>query len=87
MKQNLFRRILALVLALSCLAGCVVAASAAETSSGSTSGGSTTDTTLADVRELLNALSYADYSTKEPFVSAKPGSEPIVIDALSYNAE
>lgn len=88
MKQNLFRRILALVLALSCLAGCVVvAASAADTATGGSESGSTTDTTLADVKELLNALSYASYSASDAFRFAKPGSESIKIDALGYDAE
>lgn len=86
MKQNLLRRIIASVLALSCLAGCVVvAASAADAATGSANG-STTGTTLADVKELLNALSYASYSASDAFRFAKPGSEPIGIDALGYDA-
>ncbi len=89
MKQNLMRRVLAMMLAVSCLIGCGVVVTAADSGTSGTSSGSssTTDTTLADLKELLNAVTYAEYTAKEPFLSAKPAADAIVIDALKYYAD
>ena len=48
---------------------------------------SVTDTTLSDVKELLNASSYLDYWEKELFSGADAAKESIVINATEYVAD
>ena len=85
MKQNAFRRILALILTFSFLiGGGVVSVAAAEDAD---SGSSVSETSLADVRELLNANSYGEYCEKEIFVTSPKAESSIVIDTLSFNAD
>ncbi len=83
MKQPLFRRITALLLALSFVIGGGVIAAAAD----GKSGGSVSDTTLDDVKELLNAVSYEEYSQGENFVLAPRGESEIKINGVDFNAD
>ncbi len=84
MKQNAFRRILALLLTVSfLLGGGGIAASADEDTDTSVS-----ETTLSDLKELLNANSYSEYITQEIFTGAAKPTENIVIDAVAdYDAD
>ncbi len=79
MKGTNFVRLTALLLSVLMLLGsAVVVASAA----GVTLGGgnsSTTDTSLSDIKELLNAISYDEY-VAEWFDDVEPAKEPISID-------
>ena len=63
MKQNAFRRILALILSLSFLVGGGAISVSADEDLGN--GSSVSDTSLSDVRELLSADSYSEYCEKE----------------------
>ncbi len=85
MKHSVFRRVLALVLAVSFLLGGGVSVTAGATSTEEDS--SVSSTSLADVKELLNAISYKEYAEGELFRAADPAKESIVINASSYNAE
>ena len=83
MKQPLFRRITALLLALSFVIGGGVIVAAADDASG----GSISDTTLDDVRELLNAVSYEEYKEGENFILAPKATEEIKINGIDFNAD
>ena len=83
MKQPLFRRITALLLALSFVLGGGVIAVAAD----GNGGGSTSGSTLDDVRELLNAVSYQEYAGTEIFKAAPTGEKEITISGIDYNAD
>ena len=83
MKQTVFRRILALVLSLSFVLGGGAAVSTGATGTGA--GSSVSNTSLADVKELLNAISYKEYTDTELFRLSASAKESIVIDAVKYN--
>ncbi len=85
MKHSVFRRVLALVLTVSLLLGGGIAVTTGAASTESDS--SVSDTSLADVKELLNAISYKEYTDGELFRAADPAKESIVINASSYNAD
>jgi len=78
MKQNVFRRILALLLTVSFLCGGGVVASAEANNTDT----SVSETTLSDLKELLSAESYSEYVTQELFTKAATPKESIVIDPL-----
>ena len=85
MKQNAFRRILALILTVSFLIGGGAVSVSADEEVGNDS--SVSDTGLSDVKELLSADSYSEYCKKETFVTSSKAESSIVIDALSFNAD
>ena len=67
MRETRFFRLTALVLCCAMLLGgmTMLASAAPATATGSGSGsGSVTDTDFADITELLNAISYSEYSDK-----------------------
>ncbi len=82
MKQQMFRRITALLLALSFVIGGGVMTAAADGNGGD----SVSDTTLGDVQALLNAVTYEEYKKSENFVLAPKGEEEIRIDGIDYSA-
>ena len=85
MKQSVLRRVLALVLTLSfLLGGGVAATSAVENENDAPS--SITDTSLADVKDLLNSASYSEYCAKELFMSTGRADSSIKIDATVFDA-
>lgn len=82
MRRTNLQRIVALLLCLMFVFGCfaaVPAGAAAVSSSGSSYGSSTTGQTLADIKELLNAISYEEYLSK---YSMGDATESVVIDAV-----
>ena len=85
MKQTVFRRILALVLSLSFVIGGGAAVSAGAT--GVNEDSSLSNTSLADVKELLNAISYKEYTDSELFQLSLAAKESVVIDATDYNKD
>ena len=89
MKGTKFVRLTALVMSILMLLGCAtVIASAAPVSRAAASSSSTTDTSLSDIKELLNAISYDKY-VAEWFDDVKPGAEAITIDVTkgTYDSE
>ena len=82
MKATKFQRIAALLLAVLCaFGGFTFAASAAEP-------GKSNENTLANIKELLNAISYNEYVQLEEYVKAEPAKKPISIkgtDGIFYN--
>jgi len=84
MREKRFFRLTALVLCLAMLmGGMTVFASAA--SSGGSGSGSVTDTDFAEIQELLNAISYDDYTDKYDAVPA--GKEAISVDITDFVAD
>ena len=84
MKKTNFQRLTALLLCLMFVLGCFtlpLAAAKADSSEGSGTSSSVTGQTLADIRELLNAISYEEYSAL--YVGVPGGKETIVIDAAN----
>ena len=84
MKKTNFQRLTALLLCLMFVLGCFslpLAAAGAGSSESSGKGSSVTGQTLADIRELLNAISYEEYSAL--YVGVPGGKETIVIDAIA----
>ncbi len=83
MKGTKLVRLLALLLSVTMfIGGTAVAASAASTNTATDSDSSTTDTSLADIRELLNAISYNEY-VETWFGDVKPATEAITIDVTA----
>ncbi len=83
MKKTNFQRLTATLLCLMFVLGCfVLPISAAQTDTSGTSGtsSSTTGQTLAEIRELLNAMSYKEYAAL--YVGVPGGKEVITIDAV-----
>ncbi len=81
MREKKFTRIAALVLCLCMLLGnAVVVASATEPG---TTGSSITDTSSEELRELLNAITYSEYTEKYP---AQPATDTIEVPVLTYEA-
>ena len=86
MKQSVLRRVIAFVLTMSfLLAGGALAVSSA-TGNANDDQSSITDTSLADVKDLLNAVSYSEYRAKELFASTERAQSSIKIDAINYDA-
>ena len=103
MKKTVFKRSIALLLALITVIGCgataVYATDTDETADVETSvvlsapaveedkksGSSVSDATIEDVKEILNALSYEEYSKK--YADVPRATEAILIDAVDYVAE
>jgi len=84
MKQNVFRRILALLLTASFLCGGGVAASAEDQNTNT----SVSETTLSSLKEVLSADSYNTYVQQDLFKYAAIPTESIVIDAADeYDAD
>ncbi len=83
MKQPLFRRITALLLALCFVVSGGVILAAADDGSG----GSVSDTTLNDVKELLNSVTYEEYTQGENYLLADKAENTIVISGVDYNTE
>ena len=81
MKHKTLQRFLALVLAVTFIMGSVLMTAAA--TDGST--GSTTDKTLAEIREQLNAISYEEYMAKYEEIPRAQGA--IVVPGTAYDAE
>ena len=84
MERTKFQRLCALFLAmLMLIPGSIIVATAndGETSTST----SVTDKTIADVREQLNAISYAEYSEK--YSSVKRAEAEITIEGTNYNKE
>ena len=73
MREKKFTRIAALLLCLTMLLGNAVIFASASDAEGS--GGSITDVSLEELRELLNAISYEEYSDKN---AAVPGATQTV---------
>ena len=83
MREKKFTRIAALLLCLTMLIGNAVIFASASDASGT--GGSTTDVSLEELRELLNAITYEEYSEKN---AAVPGAtQSIVVDVSTYITE
>ncbi len=83
MREKKFTRIAAFLLCFAMLLGnAVIIASASGTASGD---GSITDTSLEDLRELLNAISYGEYSEKNAEIPA--ASEAIQVPIGEYTTE
>ena len=83
MREKKFTRIAALLLCLTMLIGNAVIFASASDANGT--GGSTTDVSLEELRELLNAISYEEYSEKN---AAVPGAtQSIVVDVSTYITE
>ena len=82
MKKTNFQRIAAMLLCLMFVLGCfAVPVSASEVKTTDSSGGtSSTGQTLADIKELLNAISYEKYSVDN--ASVPKGESVVVIDAV-----
>ena len=101
MKKSLFTRsmafLLAMIMVLGCMATAVLATETEEASDtplvtvtpvsddDSSGAGSVTDVTIDDVREILNALTYEEYTAK--YANIPRATEEIVIDALDYLAD
>ncbi len=98
MKKTVFTRSIAFLLALITVIGCgataVYATDTNETAgvlstpamgSENKAGSSVSDTTIEDVREILNALSYEEYSKK--YENVPRATEAIVISAVDYLAD
>jgi len=81
MKHKTLQRFLALVLAVTFIMGGVLTTSAAT----GDSMGSTTDKTLAEIREQLNAISYKEYVAKYEEIARAENA--IVIPGTAYDAE
>ncbi len=84
MKKTNFQRLTALLLCLIFVLGCFtlpLAAAGADSSDEPHKGGSGTGQTLADLRELLNAVSYEEYAAL--YAGIPGGKETIVIDAIN----
>lgn len=84
MKKTNLQRLTAMLLCLMFVLGCFAlpaAAQQAKASEGSGGSSSSTGQTLADIRELLNAISYKEYS--DLYVGVPAGEEEIVIDAVN----
>ena len=80
MREKKFTRIVAFLLCLTMLmGGAVVCASASDATN---SEGSITDVTLEELRELLNAISYEEYSNKHADVSRADQAIQVPIDAF-----
>ncbi len=77
MRKTKLTRLMALGLSILMLAGCFIPISAADTSS------STSTTTLKEISETLNAISYATYQERHP--DAVKGSKEVKIDVTKYN--
>ena len=76
MKATKFQRITALVLAILCVFGGATVAVSADTV------GSKEESTLASIKELLNAISYNEYVQLEEYVKAKPAKKPVTVDGI-----
>jgi len=77
MRRNHTSRLIAFFLAALMLLGCVVPLSAAETSS------SLATTTLKEISDALNTISYKEYQEKYP--DAPKASKEVVVDIASYD--
>jgi ABC-type glycerol-3-phosphate transport system substrate-binding protein len=84
-----FQRIVALFLAVCTMMGCfMLTAYAADPSSDTAGNGSVTSNAIADAKELLDAISYAEYLALYGNDTAYPsGAESIVIKGVDYYAE
>jgi len=83
MREKKFTRIAAFLLCLTMILGNAVIFASASDATGT--GDSVTGTSLEELRELLNAISYEDYSEKN---AAVPGAtQTIVIDVSNYKTE
>ena len=85
MKKPMFKRLTALLLALTFVFGGGAISAVASESTGN--GGSVSDTTLEDIRELLNAKTYEEYIKGDTYVAASKGDREIVIDGIDFNAD
>ena len=85
MRKTKFQRLTAFVLSVMLVIGslsiCVFAAEAGDTQTDSGNNSSVSDSTLADIKELLNAISYSEYLEKHSNVSW--ASEEIFINATN----
>ena len=82
MKATKFQRITALVLAILCVFGGATVAVSADTVN------SKEESTLASIKELLNAISYNEYVQLEEYVKTKPAKQPVTVkgtDGLYVN--
>ncbi len=79
----MFRRIIALLLALSF----VVGGGAILTFADDAGGNGSDNTTLDDVKELLNAVPYSEYVQAENFLLAPKATEEIKINGIDFNAD
>lgn len=87
MRRNHHNRLIAFLLSLIMLLGCVVPLSAADAAPAETDGenSSLTTTTLKEISEALNAISYAEY--REKYSSMSRGTKEIKVDLASYDKE
>lgn len=84
MRKTKFQRLTAALLVLACLIPCGVIPAFAETvASGNQS--SVTDKTIADVQELLNAISYDSYCSTQAFKDTANASQAITISGLLFD--
>lgn len=83
MRRNHTKRLMAFVLSLLMLSGCVVPAFAADDSSADK--GSLATTTLKEISATLNAISYEAYRARYPDVPK--ATKTVVIDIDAYDAE
>lgn len=86
MRRNHHNRLIAFLLSLFMLLGCVVPLSAAEeTSAEADAGNSLATTTLKEISETLNAISYAEYRTKHAGVQR--GTKTVDVNLASYDKD
>ncbi|MBQ8747155.1 MAG: extracellular solute-binding protein [Clostridia bacterium] len=83
MRRNHTKRLMAFVLSLLMLSGCIVPTFAADDSSDGK--GSVATTTLKEISATLNAISYDTYRTRYP--DAKKATETVEIDIADYIAD
>lgn len=88
MERTKFQRLTAFILALAFLLSCaVIAVSADADSDNSGATDSSGSKTLAEIKEELNAIKYAEYIQKDAFKKAATATSSIVIDATNYFAD
>ena len=75
MKATKFQRITALLLAFLCLFGGMTVSASASTAKSADS----EDSMLANIKELLNAISYNEYVQLEEYVKASPAKSPVTV--------
>ena len=84
MERTKFQRLCALFLAmLMLIPGSIIVATANDGETDTST--SVTDKTIADVREQLNAISYAEYSEK--YLGVKRAEAEIIVEGTNYNKE
>ncbi len=83
MRRNHTKRLMAFVLSLLMLCGCIVPIAAADDSSDGK--GSVTTTTLKEISATLNAISYDEYRSRYP--DAKKATKTVEVDVTDYIAD